>query len=97
MAGVASCYDTLTGKELWKERISGNISASPIAAGGLAYFIAEDGKTIVLRPGPSLDVVAESTLDAADDEIFRSSITPSQGQLFIRSDQVLYCVGKRVK
>ncbi|MBS0208713.1 MAG: PQQ-like beta-propeller repeat protein [Planctomycetes bacterium] len=95
MKGVATCYETTKGKEVWKERLGSNYSASPIAADGLAYFVSEDGVTKVIRPGPSFDLVGEGKLDPADDELFRASITPSQGQLFIRSDQVLYCVGKR--
>ena len=31
----------------------------------------------------------------ADEEVFRASLTPSDGQLFLRSTQVLYCIGKR--
>lgn len=97
MKGVATCYQSDTGSPLWKERITSNISASPIAAGGLAYFIDETGLTVVLRPGPKLAVVAENRLPAGSDEIFRSSLMPSEGQLFARSDRVLYCIGKRSK
>ncbi|HWA99819.1 MAG TPA: PQQ-binding-like beta-propeller repeat protein [Pirellulales bacterium] len=95
MKGIATCYRTTDGKELWKERIASNISSSPIAAGGLVYFQSEAGVTIVIRPGPKLDIVAENTLSPSDDEIFRASLTPSQGQIFSRSDQVLYCIGPR--
>ncbi len=45
MKGVLTCYQPSTGKELWKERIGGNFSASPIAANGNAYFIDEAGAT----------------------------------------------------
>ncbi len=97
MKGVATCYQTTDGREFWKERLGGNYSASPIAAGGLVYFINEAGTTIVIRPGPTLDIVAENALSPADDEIFRASFAPSEGQLFTRSDRVLYCIGRRKK
>lgn len=95
MKGIVTCYQPSSGKELWKHRIGGNFSASPIAANGLAYFIAEDGTVVVIKPGDSPDVVAESRIKGADGELFRASITPCEGQLLIRSTTNLYFVGKR--
>ena len=97
MKGIVTCYQPSTGKELWKHRIGGNFSASPIAANGLAYFNSEAGITYVIRPGETAEVVAENSLVAAPEEIFRASITPSEGQLFVRSTGVLYVVGVRKK
>jgi len=39
--------------------------------------------------------VAENKLDPSDEEIFRASLSASEGQVFARSDRVLYCIGKR--
>ena len=93
--GILTCYDSPTGKQLWQERIGGNFSAAPVSFAGLAFFISEAGETVVVKPGDKPNIVATNKLNAADDEIFRASITPSDGQLFVRSDQVLYCIGKR--
>lgn len=93
--GVLSAYDTATGKELWRTRVGGQFSASPISYDGLAVFINEDGETIVIKPGPQPDIIARNRLSHGPNEIFRSSITPSDGQLFIRSTGALYCIGKR--
>ena len=95
MDGVATCYDTKNGQIYWKERLGGKFSASPIAANGLAYFLNEVGSTIVIKPGPKLEKVAENALPAGKSEIFRASPTPASGQLFIRSTSVLYCLGKK--
>jgi len=95
MGGIATCYDAADGHIYWKERLSGKFSGSPIAAGGLVYFLNEDGKTIVIEPGPKLQVVAENEIPAGQNEIFRASPTPSGGQVFLRSTSVLYCVGKK--
>ena len=94
MDGVGFCYDTTTGKELWKERLGGSFTSSPIAANGLAYFQDDAGKTTVIKPGSKLEVVAENTLPADGSEVFRASLTPSRGQMFSRSDKTLYCLGK---
>ena len=95
MKGIFTCYDIHDGHEYWKERVGGNFSGSPIAANGLVYFVDEDGRTVVIKPGESLEIVSENLLTSADDEIFRASPTPCDGQLFIRSTKVLYCVGKK--
>lgn len=92
MKGIACCYDSESGRELWKGRICVDISSSPIAAGGLAYFQDETGETVVLRPGPQRDVVTRNTL-GADNEIFRASLTPFNGKLLSRSQTTLYCIG----
>jgi outer membrane protein assembly factor BamB len=92
MKGLTTCYDRDTGKELWKERLrSGAFTSSPIAAGGLVYFQNEAGETFVIRPGPKLDIVTENSLGANSAEVFRSSLTPYDGQMFTRSQNVLYC------
>jgi outer membrane protein assembly factor BamB len=95
MKGVAACYDAADGRVYWRERLGGNLSASPIAANGLVYFLNEEGKTFVLEPGPRLKVVARNTLPAGEEEIFRASPTPSDGQLFLRSTTMLYCIGTK--
>lgn len=93
--GIATCYDAVDGRVYWKDRLAGKFSASPIAAGGFAYFLNEDGKTIVIEPGEALKVVAENDLSPGKDEIFRASLAPSSGQLFVRSTRVLYCIGTK--
>ncbi|HVX63941.1 MAG TPA: PQQ-binding-like beta-propeller repeat protein [Pirellulales bacterium] len=97
MRGVGVCYNAINGEVIWQDRLGGNYSASPIAAGGLAYFLAEDGSTVVIKPGAKLEIVARNQLAPEADEIFRASPTPCEGQLLLRSDRALYCIGKRNK
>lgn len=96
MKGVTACYDSTNGKELWKERLRGVFSSSPIAAGGLVYFQNEAGETFVLAPGPALNVVAENSV-GAEGESFRAGLTPSGGRIFTRSQTHVYCIGKEAK
>jgi hypothetical protein len=50
---------------------------------------------VVIEPGAALKVVARNpTPGAAADELFRASPAVSRKQIFIRSDRVLYCIGK---
>jgi outer membrane protein assembly factor BamB len=94
MEGIATGYHAMTGKELWKERLGGNFTSSPIAANGLAYFQDDAGKTTVIKPGPKLEIVAQNTITGSGTELFRASLTPSRGQMFSRSTTTLYCLGK---
>lgn len=88
--GTANCFDAGTGKKLWKERLGKHFSASLIHANGLAYFIADDGITKIVKPGPKLEVVAENTLG----EYSFASPAVSNGQLFIRGEKHLYCISE---
>ena len=93
-------YDAKTGQELWKKRVgsnsSGQFSATPVAWNGKAFFVAESGETFVVEPEKSqMKITAVNKVDSADTEIFRASLTPADGQVFLRSDQALYCIGNR--
>lgn len=61
--GVAGCLDARTGKELWRERIGGNYSASPVCAEGRLYFFSEEGKTTAVAAGREFNKLGESQLD----------------------------------
>ena len=92
--GVATCYEAATGRELDRIRLEGKFSASPISVEGLLYIPNETGEVFVIKPDEKLTIAARNQLpDVADEEVFRASITPHRGQLLIRSDRALYCVG----
>lgn len=61
--GIASCLDARTGAVHWSERLAGACSASPVHAAGRLYFFAEDGATVVVRPGRTFERLAENRLD----------------------------------
>ena len=94
MTGIVTGYDAKTGRELWKERLGGNYSGSPVVAGGLVYLLAENGDVNVIDAGERFELIARNSIAQNSDEVFRSSIAISDGQLLIRSDQRLYCVGR---
>ena len=94
MTGIATGYKATTGAELWKTRLGGNYSASPVVANGLVYATAEDGTVNVIKPGSEFALVSKNRIEAPTSESFRSSAAISNGQLFFRSNTRLYCVGK---
>jgi len=89
--GTANCFDTQTGKRHWQTRLGTHYSASLAVAGGLVYCTADDGVTKILRPGTEVNVVAENELG----ERVYSSPAFADGQLFIRGEQHLFCIGEQ--
>ena len=87
--GVASCMKAETGEIVWQERVGGNFSASPVAAEGRIYFLGDNGETTVIEAGPEFKVLAKNPLG----ERVQASIAVSQRQLFIRTEQNLFCIG----
>jgi outer membrane protein assembly factor BamB len=87
--GIASCLKAETGEIVWQERVGGNFSASPVAAAGRIYFLGDNGEATVIAGGPEFKVLAKNPLD----EKVQASPAISQGQLFIRTEQNLICIG----
>lgn len=87
--GTANCFAAATGEPLWKERLGKHYSASLVHANGLAYFVADDGITKIVRPGKTLEVVAENPLG----EYCYASPAISGGQFFVRGEKHLFCIG----
>jgi hypothetical protein len=75
------------------ERLGGGHSASTVSAGGLVYFVSDQGTTTVIRPGAKFEVVAKNELR----EKVSASPAISQGQIFIRGEKHLFCIGQKVK
>ena len=85
-AGIASCVDAKSGAELWRARINGNFSASPIYADGRIYFLSEEGLTVVIAPGKKFQALATNQLDGET----LASMAVSGGSIFVRSRTHLY-------
>lgn len=88
--GTAQCLELETGEEVWKARLpGGNHWGSVVLAGGLLYSTNQDGTTHVFRPTPEkFELVASNELGES------SNATPavSDGEIFIRTDEHLYCI-----
>ena len=84
--GMASCYEAKTGTEIWRERLGGNYSSSPILADGRIYCFNEEGKGVVIEAGRTFKKLAENTL--ADG--CKASPAVSGKALFVRTFTHLY-------
>jgi outer membrane protein assembly factor BamB len=84
--GIASCLEAKTGAEIWRERVSGNYSASPICAAGRIYCLSEEGKCTVLQAAREFKVLAENHLPAG----FMASPAAVDNELYLRTRTHLY-------
>ncbi len=84
--GIVTCLDAASGEEVWRGRIGGNFSASPLLVGKLIYLFNQEGKTTVLRAGRKFEVVAENELS----EGCHASAAVDGNALIVRTDTQLY-------
>ncbi|HEU4386446.1 MAG TPA: PQQ-binding-like beta-propeller repeat protein, partial [Blastocatellia bacterium] len=93
--GIMWCLDAKTGAEVYgQQRLKpGTYSSSPVLADGRIYLLNEDGLTTVVKAGPQFEILAENSLN----DYCLSSPAISEGQIFIRTAQFLYCIGNRAK
>jgi len=90
--GLAWCLDLATGERKWEQRIGGRTWASSSYVDGKLYVINDRGETLVIRPSPErFDLIATNKLDG---ETTRASLAFSDGQIFVRSHEHLYCIGE---
>lgn len=89
--GVAGCYDAISGDIKWQERLGRHHSGSLVAASGRVYMLDDDGITHVVKAGPKFEVLAANPLG----EEAYSSPAISNGQILIRGDKHLFCIGEK--
>jgi len=91
-AGIASCFDAQSGKQLWRKRLGGNFSASPLYANGRIYFLSQEGKSTVIEPDANeFRVLAENQLDGR----FMASPVVAGKSFILRTDSHLYRIEKK--
>jgi outer membrane protein assembly factor BamB len=88
--GAVTVVDAKDGSRVWQQRIDGVFSASPVAADGKIYFVSENGETIVVRAGRTPEVLARN--DVGERQIASPAV--SNGQIFIRTDDHVFAIGR---
>jgi outer membrane protein assembly factor BamB len=89
---VMYCLQASTGKVLWKQKMVKH-HASPVSIRGLVYFIDDNGQINVIKPGPAFERVAQYELG----EPTYASPAISGGQVFLRGERSLWCLGPVAK
>jgi len=81
-----SCVNAASGETVWTERVGGKFAASPIYGDGRLCFSDQQGTTLVLKPGRTLEVLATNTLAKG----FMASPAVAGKAFFLRTRTHLY-------
>jgi outer membrane protein assembly factor BamB len=94
--GMANCVKAKDGEKVYAERLknSGTLYASITIADGKIYAVSRNKGIFVLAAKPKFEVLAHNTFES-DKSVFNGSPAVSNGQLLIRSDKYIYCIGKK--
>ena len=84
------CFDAKTGRLLWSQLLGHHHRPSALLAGGNVYWLSDEGTCFVVKAGEKFELVARNELN----EACNASPSISDGQIFIRSDQHLWCIGR---
>jgi outer membrane protein assembly factor BamB len=92
-----ACVEPATGRVIWSGSLEGRakFEASPTGADGRVYMINHRGEVVVASAGEEFKILHRAAMGGDDDETVRSTIAVASGQLFVRTDKVLYCVGRQ--
>ncbi len=93
--GFVCCQDAATGKMVYEERLEprpGHIWSSPVLADGKLYFVSQHNGTYVVAAKPKFELLAHNVIDG-DESRTNASLAVSNGQLLLRTDRCLYCLG----
>lgn len=102
--GIFCAANLASGEYVYKERLprlggpsggfpNGNYS-SPVAVGDHIIQFTRNGESYVIRPGAEFDLVAHNPPFEGDESAFSATPAISDGQLFVRSEEFLYCIGE---
>jgi outer membrane protein assembly factor BamB len=92
IAGIVTCYDARTGKQVYKERLGGRggYTASPVAADGRIYFPSEESGIRVVRAGPKFELLSVNPMG----EVCMATPAISDGLLFVRTEHHLFGIAR---
>jgi outer membrane protein assembly factor BamB len=98
--GIANCWRASDGTQMWRERLAGPVSASPVLVGDTIYQPIENGTMFVYKANPKkFELVARNSLGNAG----FASPTICGNRIYLRTatkvygkrQEVLYCLGSR--
>ncbi len=92
--GIAYCLEMKSGKTLWEARLPGKGGSwgSFVLAGEHIYSLSQAGSTVVFEASPEeFRQVAVNDLG----ETTNSSLAVSDGEIFLRTHEALWCVGRK--
>ncbi len=95
--GFICCQNAATGETAYEKRLEprpGKIWASPVLADGKLYFVSQHAGAYVVAAKPKFQLLAHNVIEG-DDSRTNASPAVSGGQLLLRTDRRLYCLGSK--
>lgn len=86
--GVVTCLHAASGEIIWKERVGGNFSVSPIQIGENILNVSSDGEMVTLVDDDEFEITGRRELD----EECRATPAISNGFLLVRTKSKLLCM-----
>ncbi len=95
--GIAFCTSAADGEVVYRKRVQNlqtgrPVYASPILIDDYIYVVTRRSGTIVYPPGDDFKPLSQNVL-SGDETDFNASPAVSDGKLFLRSNQAIYCIG----
>lgn len=94
--GIAYCIKTENGEQVYRERLAdaGQLYSSVVVANNSLYAVSRENGTYVYPAKPAYGSVARNLVD---EDAGTCNATPafSNGQMFLRTNRYLYCIGKK--
>ncbi|MBC8324563.1 MAG: PQQ-binding-like beta-propeller repeat protein [Verrucomicrobia subdivision 3 bacterium] len=92
---ILSCVNPANGKAEWQTNLDSRakIRTSPTAANGKIYLQNHAGEAFVVDAKKG-EILHRTMLGEKGDDLTRASVAIAGGQLFIRTNGALYCVGR---
>jgi outer membrane protein assembly factor BamB len=87
--GYVSCLRSAAGQQLWREKPAAKFSGSPVWVDGRLYCIAANGDVVVVKAGPTYELLAVNPLGE------QSQATPavSGERMYLRTCSHLFAIG----
>jgi outer membrane protein assembly factor BamB len=91
--GIAACLELQSGNKVWEKRLRGSGErggswSSMLLANGKIYVPNQSGDIFVLAASPTYELLATNSVD----EPTNASPAASNGELFLRTDNSLWCI-----
>jgi outer membrane protein assembly factor BamB len=93
--GFVCCQKADTGETVYQERLEprpGRFWSSPVLGDGKLYFVSQDAGTYVVAAASKFELLAHNAF-ADDNSRTNASPAISNGQILMRTDRFLYCIG----
>jgi outer membrane protein assembly factor BamB len=88
--GLLFCYKVADGTKVWEKDMRDSFIASPTLVGNNLYILSEKGIMYIIEAGPEYKELAKCELD----ETCHASPAFTDGRIYIRGRDNLYCIGE---